>query len=206
MSRVRVKICGIGTLDDALAAIDYGADALGFNFWPRSPRYITPSAAGEIIERLPPFVSNIGVFVNESAEQVTRIACELSLAAVQLHGDESPEFCARLAPLKSIKALRVGTDFDCEIIKSYPANMILLDARSGISYGGTGETFDWSLVAGAREYAPIILAGGLTADNVAEAVSVVRPAAIDACSGVEAEPGRKDLRKLREFMAAVERL
>jgi phosphoribosylanthranilate isomerase len=203
MSRVRVKICGIRTLDEALAAIDYGADALGFNFWPRSPRYIAPSAANEIIRKLPPLASNIGVFVNESAEEVTRIARELALSAVQLHGDESPEFCAALAPIKSIKALRVGNDFDCEVMKSYPVSMILLDARSGVSYGGTGESFDWSLAARAREYAPVILAGGLTAANVAEAISLVRPVAVDACSGVEAEPGRKDLNKLREFMAAV---
>src|SRR5262249_19374904 len=137
MSRVRVKICGIRTLDEALAAIDYGADALGFNFWERSPRYIDASAASKIIEKLPPLASNIGVFVNESAENVTRIARELSLSAVQLHGDETPEFCATLGALKSIKALRVGAGFDCEVIKSYPVSMILLDARSGVSYGGT---------------------------------------------------------------------
>lgn len=203
MNRVRVKVCGIRSLEEAEASIDVGADVLGFNFWPRSPRYVAPELAREIISKLPPLVAHIGVFVNEVRETVEAIASDLRLAAVQLHGDESPAFCASLAGVKTIKALRVGDGFEPESIKRFPVSMILLDTGIAGSYGGTGKTFDWSLAAECAHLRPIILAGGLTADNVGEAITTVRPAAIDVCSGVEAEPGRKDLAKLRSFMLAV---
>jgi phosphoribosylanthranilate isomerase len=203
MNQVRVKVCGIRSLEEAQASIAAGADALGFNFWPRSPRYIVPEAAREIVAALPPLVANIGVFVNEAREKIEAIASDLRLAAVQLHGDESPEFCASITAAKTIKALRVTEDFAPRSIGRYSVSMILLDTGIAGSYGGTGRTFDWSVAVECARLSPIILAGGLTAQNVGEAISTVRPAAIDVCSGVESEPGRKDLVKLRNFMLAV---
>lgn len=203
MNRVKVKICGIRTFDEAEAAIAAGADALGFNFWPRSARYVEPSTVEKFIKRLSPQVSTVGVFVNEDADRVISIASQLGLHAVQLHGDEPPAFCATLNNLKIIKALRVNNDFDINEIKNYAVNMILLDSSVDGRYGGTGLRFDWRIAIEAKRLSPIILAGGLTSDNVADAITHVRPAAIDVCSGVEAEPGRKDLVKLREFMEIV---
>ena len=205
MGRVKVKICGVRTLEEAEAAIAAGADALGFNFWPRSPRYVAPAEAAEIAKRLPPLVSLVGVFVNEARERITATAAEVGLQAIQLHGDEPPEFCGGFGPLRVIKALRVGEAFDCRIIERYAVGMILLDASVKGSYGGTGHRFDWRTAIEAKRYAPLMLAGGLRVGNVAEAINTVRPAAIDVCSGVEAEPGRKDLRKLSEFMSEVAR-
>jgi len=205
MSRVKVKICGIRTLEEAQAAVDAGADALGFNFWPPSARYIEPNAARDVITGITPAVCTVGVFVNEEASRIVDISSELRLSAVQLHGDESPEFCERLAPIKTIKAIRVGQDFDLSVIENYRVNMVLLDSSREGSYGGTGRRFDWRIAIEAKRLAPIILAGGLTTENVWRAIMKVRPAAIDVCSGVEAEPGRKDLDKLRGFMAVAAR-
>ena len=205
MGRVKVKICGVRTLEEAQAAIAAGADALGFNFWPRSPRYVAPATAAEIARHLPPLVSLVGVFVNEARERVKATAAEVGLQAIQLHGDEPPECCAGYGPLRVIKALRVGEGFDCRVIEQYAVGMILLDAGIKGSYGGTGHRFDWRTAIEAKRYAPLMLAGGLRVDNVAEAILTVRPAAIDVCSGVESEPGRKDLRKLNEFMSEVMR-
>jgi phosphoribosylanthranilate isomerase len=205
VSRVKVKICGVRTVEEAEAALEAGADALGFNFWPQSPRYISPQAAYEIIDHLSPVVSAVGVFVNEEANRIIEIASEVGLTAVQLHGDESPAFCERLGSIKTIKAIRVGQDFDLSVIESYPVSMVLLDSDIRGSYGGTGQRFDWRIAIEAKRLARIILAGGLTADNVWEAITQVRPAAIDVCSGVEAEPGRKDFDRLKRFMAIVAR-
>ncbi|HSO75286.1 MAG TPA: phosphoribosylanthranilate isomerase [Blastocatellia bacterium] len=203
MNRVKVKICGIRSLEEAEAAVEAGADALGFNFWPGSPRYSTTESAREIITSLSPLVANIGVFVNETQRAIEAIATDLRLAAVQLHGDESRAFCAGITAAKTIKAIRVTEAFEPNSIKCYPASMILLDAGLSGSYGGTGKTFDWSVAVECAGLARIMLAGGLTAENVGEAIAKVRPAAIDVCSGVESEPGRKDLAKLRDFMRAV---
>lgn len=203
MKRVRVKICGVRSLEDAEASIEYGADALGFNFWPKSPRYIAPEAARSIIEKLSPLVSCIGVFVNEAPERVIDIASYTRINAAQLHGDESPEYCLQVSNLKMIKAFRVGTDFDLDQIKDYRINSVLLDTKVKNNYGGTGERFDWKIALEAKRFAPIILAGGLNAENVAEAINFVRPSGVDVCSGVESEPGRKDVRKIKDFMAAV---
>jgi phosphoribosylanthranilate isomerase len=205
MTRVKVKICGVCTLEDARAAVDAGADALGFNFWPDSTRHIEPQTALKVISSLSPIVSTVGVFVNEEASRIVDIASELRLSAVQLHGDESPEFCSMLGSIKIIKALRVGPDFDLGVIRDYRVDMILLDSSLEGSYGGTGRRFDWRIAIEAKRLAPIILAGGLTGKNVWDAVTHVKPAAIDVCSGVEAEPGRKSLDKLRRFMAIVNR-
>jgi phosphoribosylanthranilate isomerase len=205
MSRVKVKICGIRTLEDASAAVETGADALGFNFWPRSSRFVEPSVAREVIAGLSHNVCTVGVFVNEDANRIVDIASALNLSAVQLHGDEQPDFCEQLGTVKIIKALRVGRDFDLSSIEKYSVDMVLLDSSIEGTYGGTGRRFDWRIALDAKRLAPIILAGGLTADNVREAITYVSPAAIDVCSGVEAEPGRKDLQKLRAFMEVVAR-
>lgn len=205
---MKVKICGIRSLEEAQAAVDVGADALGFNFWSPSARYVEPYAAREVITGIAPNVCTVGVFVNEEASRIVDIASELRLSAVQLHGDESPEFCERLASIrtfKTIKAIRVEQDFDLSLIESYRVNMVLLDSSSEGSYGGTGRRFDWRIAIEAKHLAPIILAGGLNIENVWDAITQVRPAAIDVCSGVEAEPGRKDLEKLRGFMAMARR-
>jgi len=205
LTRVKVKVCGIRSIEEAEAALDAGADAIGFNFWPQSQRYIAPRAAAEVISKLAPVASTVGVFVNEEVSRIIDLASELRLSAVQLHGDESPEQCAALGSIKTIKAIRVGQDFDLGIIRSYPVNMVLLDSNIHGSYGGTGQRFDWRIAIEAKRLARIILAGGLNAENVWEAITDVRPAAIDVCSGIEAEPGRKDLDKLRRFMCVVAR-
>lgn len=201
---VRVKVCGITSLDDALAAVEAGADALGFNFYRRSPRYVAPSEARRIVDGLPAGVLCVGVFVNEDGpEAVARAAEESNVAAVQLHGDESPEFCAALGGRRVIKALRVGESFAPEEAARYPVGAILLDAFSRSARGGTGETFDWTLARRTRRHAArLYLAGGLTPANVAEAVRAVRPYAVDVCSGVELSPGRKSAELVRRFAAA----
>jgi phosphoribosylanthranilate isomerase len=201
---VLVKICGVTNLEDALAAAEAGADMLGFNFYPKSPRYITPGEARRIVESLPPGVKGYGVFVNEDGPEVVKsIAREAGLSAVQLHGDESPEFCDALGGLFTIKALRVGPDYKPESAKLYRTDAVLLDAYSGKAYGGTGETFDWSLARETRDaVGKLFLAGGLTASTVAAAVEAVRPYAVDVCSGVESSPGRKDHALVRRFVEA----
>jgi phosphoribosylanthranilate isomerase len=200
---VRVKICGITNLEDALDAVGAGADALGFNFWRGSKRCVRPRVARRIVEALPPEILCVGVFVNEDGEAVRRIAEESGVGAVQLHGDESPEYCAGLRGLSVIKALRVGADFQPERAADYGTDAILLDAYAEGAPGGTGQTFDWSLARAARERVPrLYLAGGLTPENVGAAVAAVAPFAVDVCSGVERAPGRKDAARVREFVRA----
>jgi phosphoribosylanthranilate isomerase len=203
MTRVRVKICGIRSLDEARFAQELGVDALGFNFWERSPRYITPAAARQIVRELNPLIGCVGVFVNEEAERVREVQREIGLSAVQLHGDESPEYCMGLAPIKSIKAFRIRDGFDPASVKAYPVGAVLLDADVPGQFGGTGNSFDWRLAVETKQYSPVLLAGGLTAQNVAEAIRRVRPWGVDVCSGVEAGPGRKDFEKMSRFMAEV---
>lgn len=200
-----VKVCGITNLEDALAAVEAGADMLGFNFYARSPRYVTPAAAREIIGRLPEGFECVGVFVNEpSPESAARAAREAGVSAAQLHGDETPEFCRALAGLRTIKALRVREGYAPESAAGFGADAVLLDAYSPEAFGGTGHTFDWSLARATRELVPrLILAGGLRPENVAAAVGAVAPYAVDVCSGVETSPGRKSLRLMRDFVAAV---
>lgn len=195
---MKVKICGLRSFEEACAALDLGADAIGFNFWPHSRRYITPGEARQIVNRLAPFGCFVGVFVNEDLERIIEIYHFVGLNVIQLHGDETPQFCAKLAGLKLIKALRVARGFNPMWVCSYPASAVLLD-----SGGGTGRTFDWAVAVEARKHAPIILAGGLTPENVADAIFKVRPVAVDVSSGVESEPGRKDPAKMRDFIEAV---
>jgi phosphoribosylanthranilate isomerase len=202
---VFVKICGITNLEDALAAVDAGADALGFNFYTRSPRFIAPVDARDIIEQLPDRIMSVGVFVNESEpEQVERIAELVGLKAVQLHGDESPQYCRALRGRFVIKALRVGDRFTPQSVKEYETDAILLDAYAGDARGGTGRVIDWSIARQVRKLVPqLFLAGGLSVENVAEAISIVEPYAVDACSSLEREPGIKDAGRVRAFVAAV---
>jgi len=202
----RVKVCGITNVEDALAALDAGADMLGFNFYARSPRYVSPAEARKIIERLPEGVTSVGVFVNEpSPADVERIAREAGLGAVQLHGDETPEFCQELRGLTTIKALRVGAGYNVESAAAYDTDALLLDAYVVGERGGTGHTFDWTLATLTRERVPrLFLAGGLNPDNVVAAVAAVRPYAVDVCSGVETAPGRKSHELMRRFMKAVD--
>jgi phosphoribosylanthranilate isomerase len=202
---VFVKICGITNLEDALAAVDAGADALGFNFYVRSPRFIAPGKARGIIEQLPDTIMSVGVFVNESEpEHVERVAELVGLKAVQLHGDESPQYCRALRSRFVIKALRVNDRFTPQSAKEYETDAILLDAYAGNARGGTGRVIDWSVARRVSELVPqLFLAGGLSVENVAEAISVVEPYAVDACSSLEREPGIKDAGRVRAFVAAV---
>lgn len=202
-----VKICGVTNLDDALTCVEAGADMLGFNFYPRSPRYVAPEDARRITERLPASVVAVGVFVNEeSAGRVEELAERAGVATVQLHGDESPAYCRALGGRFVIKALRVAPDFAPASAATFPAQAVLLDAYSKDSYGGTGDVFDWSAARAVRALVPqLFLAGGLGPDNVADAVRAVGPYAVDACSLLERAPGRKDAGRVRAFVAAVRR-
>jgi phosphoribosylanthranilate isomerase len=201
----KVKICGVTNLEDALAAVEAGAEMLGFNFYRRSPRYVSPQEARRIVERLPEGVQSVGVFVNEDGpEVVCRLAAEAGVGAAQLHGSETPEFCAGLGGLWKIKALRVGESFSPEEAATFNTDALLLDAYVPGEWGGTGRTFDWALARRTRELVPqLILAGGLTPENVAAAVRAVGPFAVDACSGVEVAPGRKGPDLMRRFVEAV---
>lgn len=201
----RVKICGITTVMDALYASRCGADALGLVFYPASPRFLEPEQARAIIDELPPFITTVGLFVNHSAEGIRQIADFCRLDAVQLHGDETPEQCD-LLPLRVIKALRVKDATSLSLMERYPVNTLLLDAWAPDSYGGTGCTFNWQLAAGAAKKRRIILAGGLTPENVAEAVRTVRPYAVDVSSGVESAPGRKDFQRVAAFIRHAKQL
>lgn len=200
-----VKVCGITNLEDALAAIEAGAEMLGFNFYARSPRHVEPVAARAIIEQLPEGVACVGVFVNEpSPEAALRVARESGVSAVQLHGDETPEFCRALEGFTTIKALRVGEDYGVETATAFDTDALLLDAYAPDAFGGTGHTFDWSLARATREAVPrLFLAGGLKPSNVADAIRAVGPHAVDVCSGVETSPRRKSFQLMRDFIAAV---
>lgn len=199
---VRVKICGITSLEDALQAVQVGADALGFVFHEKSPRYLSPEQAKSIISELPPFVQAVGLFVNADAGFINDTADRCRLDLVQLHGDEPPDYCV-LIRRRVIKAFRVRDNSSLDPVKDYRVAGILLDAYSPHAYGGTGLTFNWEVAKAAADCRPIILAGGLTPGNVREAVERVNPYAVDVSSGVEESPGRKDQEKVREFIKKV---
>lgn len=207
---VRVKVCGITNLEDALVAVEAGADALGFNFYRRSARFIAPRDARRIIERLPGKVMSVGIFVNEeSPETVTLMANEACVSAVQLHGDESADYCRALAQLGRfrIKALRVHKDFKPETASAYETEAILLDAYDAEARGGTGHTIDWGRARKTRKLVPkLFLAGGLSPENIEEAIAIVRPYGVDACSGLESVPGRKDAARVRDFIERARRV
>jgi phosphoribosylanthranilate isomerase len=204
---VRVKICGITNVEDALLACELGADAIGLNFYDKSPRCISPFAATKIIGKLPPFSASVGIFVNWQAAPVTSLVKALGLSAAQLHGDEPPKLVGEIAKKVSvIKALHVGKGSAPPPFAKYRvATAFLLDAPHSGQYGGTGHATDWSLAQTAAKSHRILLAGGLTPENVAEAILTVRPYAVDVTSGVESKLGKKDPARLRAFFEAVTR-
>jgi phosphoribosylanthranilate isomerase len=205
---VKVKICGNTSYEDAALALDLGADAVGFVFYDKSTRHIAPATAREIAKKLPPFAVKVGVFVNEFDIEVVRSISQMcGLNVIQLHGGESPEYCARLSDWTVVKALRVNDSFDPSHVGHFTSiSAVLLDAYDADTYGGTGRLFDWSKAVAAKQYArSIILAGGLNPENVALAIKMVKPYGVDVCSGVECKPGQKDKLLLRSFMNEVER-
>ncbi|MDI6703379.1 MAG: phosphoribosylanthranilate isomerase [bacterium] len=199
---VKVKICGITNKEDALASIDVGCDALGFVF-AKSPRRITPEKARKIISALPPFVSIVGVFVDESAEIVKGIADYCKLDVLQFHGNESPSYCKEFSGIRVIKAFRIKDEGSLDIIKGYNLTCYLLDTYVEEGYGGTGKTFNWDLAKKVGMFSRIILSGGLTVDNISHAIKAVHPYGVDVSSGVESRPGKKDHEKLCEFIRQV---
>lgn len=199
---VKVKICGITSADDALAAVEAGADAIGFMFYAPSPRCVRFERAAKIIHELPPFVARVGVFVNPTEEEVRRAIAECGIDTLQFHGEEPPEFCRRFG-LKTIKAFRIRDRESLQATVAYPDQAWLLDSFVAGKPGGTGEVFNWEIAREATQRSRrVILAGGLTPENAAEAVRKVQPYGLDVSSGVESSPGKKDPAKVRAFIAA----
>jgi phosphoribosylanthranilate isomerase len=198
MSVVRVKICGVTGVEDARAAVRLGADALGLNLWPRSKRFVSAETARLLVRQLPPLVTIVGVFVDPTRDEVLRAIDAVGIQVAQLHGDESPELCASL-PLPVVKAIRVKDSHSLAALASYEVSAFLLDSATP-AYGGSGVAFDWGLAAEAAASLPVILAGGLTPENVADAVRAVRPLGVDVASGVESAPGVKDAQKMERFI------
>ena len=203
MIAVKIKICGITNIEDALAAVDMGADLLGFNFYPKSKRYITVDKAKAIISKLPTFVDTVGLFVNPTYDQVREVVGTGVLNWIQLHGDETPEFCESLSHLgpKTMKAIRVRSKKDIESAQNFFTDVILLDAFDAKEYGGTGKVFDWKLVGNIQQR--IFLAGGITPENAVEAIDI-GVYGIDICSGVESAPGKKDHEKMCKLFKNIE--
>ena len=203
----KVKICGITNLEDALLSAKFGADALGFNFYDKSPRYITPEKAREIIEQLPAKILKVGVFVNENLEKIVDIAEIAKLDALQLHGEETPEFANELKAkthLEIIKAFRVSPEFKPEDILQYEVDAVLLDAYSRHERGGTGETFDWEIAKKVQEFFPkMYLAGGLSNENIVYALHQTNSFAVDTCSCLEKVKGLKDKTELINFITKI---
>jgi len=201
----RVKVCGIRSLEDALAAAEYGADALGFVFYGKSPRFIEAAEAAAIIRKLPPFITPVALFVNAHEDSVNAVLDETGIDVVQFHGDETPDYVS-LFSRRTIKALRIKDERSISDMHKYDVNAILADAYCPDAYGGTGETFNWDILAGLKSCDRIILAGGLGPENVADAIRKVRPYAVDVSSGVEASPGVKDHARLRRFITEAKSL
>lgn len=202
---IKIKICGITNLDDALAAADYGADALGFIFYKKSPRSVEPEKAAEIVRRLSPFITPVAVFVNEREEKIRDIQFTTGIKVLQFHGDERPEYCDRFAT-RVIKAFQVRDKESLKHMAQYHVAALLLDSYREDLRGGTGTTFDWHLAVVAKTFGRVVLAGGLTPENVAEAVKLVQPYGIDVAGGVEREKGVKDHASLKKFITEVRRV
>ena len=196
----KIKICGITNYDDASAAIDFGADALGFVFFKESPRNISPEKAATIIAKLPVFTATVGVFVNEPREEILRIVSQTGISIIQMHGEEPPEAC--ILPRKVIKGIRIKSIESLEPLKRYQGlvSAFLLDTYAPRILGGTGLVFNWEIALEAKNFGRVILAGGLTPENISAAVRLVRPYAVDVSSGVELEKGKKDHKKMRLFI------
>jgi phosphoribosylanthranilate isomerase len=201
----QVKICGITNEEDALCAAACGADALGFIFYEPSPRYIAPADALEIIKKLPAHIAVVGVFVNAAAKNVKQISGLCGLDLIQLHGDESIEYCSAFPPETIIKAVHLRSEDDVLNAFRYDAAAILVDSRDAGLYGGTGKTANWDLALKIKNKKTLILSGGLNEDNVGEALERVAPAALDINSGVEIKPGKKDHRKLAKIFDVIRR-
>ena len=202
---IQVKICGITSLKDGLMAANYGASALGFIFYKNSPRYIAPQLLKTWISKVPRNLKKVGVFVNKDVDKVNKIAGDLNLDMVQLHGDESPEYCNQM--IKPVtKVFKVNNEFDPTVLNDYPVSAFLFDTYKKESYGGTGESFDWQSISNLDTEIPIILSGGLNAENILEGIKVVMPSAVDVNSGVESEPGVKDAEKVKYFFTRLENI
>jgi phosphoribosylanthranilate isomerase len=200
---MEIKICGITNIEDATNACAYGVDALGFIFYKKSPRYITPKAAKDIIENLPRAIIRVGVFVNHDTETVRDIYEFCGLDLIQLHGDESPEYCVQFPGSILIKALSPRSEDDLNIARNYPVKAILIDARDPGLYGGTGKKSNWELAAKLKQMQPLILSGGLNPYNILEAIETVLPNAVDVNSGVEVSPQKKDSEKMKNIIEMV---
>ncbi len=202
---MKVKICGITNLEDAQAAVEAGVDALGFVFYQKSPRYIAPQKAAAIIQQLPKQAEKVGVFVNAGEKTIKDIAKLCRLDMLQFHGDESPEFCKKFGDYKIIKAFRVKDDIGLKNISRYKTFAYLFDTFLNSKVGGTGRRFDWKIIRRIIEKIkrPIFLSGGLNKDNVREAIKILRPAWVDVSSSVEIKPGKKDHKKVKEFILSV---
>ena len=195
-----IKICGITNIEDAVFAVAKGANALGFVFYQKSPRYLDPRTAKKIINILPDDIAKVGVFVNSPIESVNKIAEQAGLTHVQLHGEENPGYCHAMEK-KVIKAFRIRDQKDIKAMGGYPATYFLLDSYVEGKHGGTGRKFDWALALQAKKFGvPIILSGGLSPENVAYAVYTIRPEGVDVSSGVEHKPGKKDEQKVEQFL------
>jgi phosphoribosylanthranilate isomerase len=201
----QVKICGITNTDDARVAVEAGVDMIGLNFYPPSPRYVTPAQARAIVASLPASVSAVGVFVNEDVETVSRIVRDSGVQMVQLHGEETSEFCQQL-PWPVVKTFRFTAQVQPEMMRQYAVAAYLIEGFHADLYGGGGALADWQRVATLHQYGRIMLAGGLTPENVRDAIRVVHPYAVDVCSGVEASPGRKDWHRVRAFVQGAKAL
>lgn len=204
---IKVKVCGITCIEDAMACVEAGVDALGLNFYKPSPRYLALDRAAEITRHLPPFVARVGLFVNATEDAVRAIIEKTGINTLQFHGDETPEFCSRFAPMKVIKAFRMKGPETLRELAEYDVDALLLDSYREGARGGTGEIFDWDLARQAKdEGKPIIVAGGLNPENVAEAIHETWPYAVDVASGVEIEKGRKDPTLVRRFIDTVHQI
>ncbi len=200
---VDIKICGVTNISDARLAVECGVDALGFIFYPKSQRYVEPAKAKEIIGELHHETMSVGVFVNHEVQEVKEIAQLCGLDLIQLHGDESPQYCAQFPASSLIKAVSCRTEEEVHELRNYSVGAILMDARDPERYGGTGKNSDWRLAIRVKETHPLILAGGLNKKNIRKAIETVRPQAVDINSGVEISPGKKDPRKVREIVTIV---
>src|SRR6185437_5446814 len=202
----RVKICGITNITDAQVAVEAGADAIGFIFYEKSPRFVTIQQAAEISKQLPSFLMRVGVFVNAPEEFVLRAISEAGLTLLQFHGHEKPDYCVQFG-LMNMKAFPMRNEESLEKILNYQTDAYLLDAYMENALGGTGKTFNWDLAVAAQKFGkPIFLSGGLTPENVADAIKKVQPFAVDVSSGVESSPGKKDAEKVKAFIAAVRKV
>ena len=200
---IAVKICGITSLKDAEMAVNYSVPAIGLIFYPDSPRYVDPAKVEQWIDRIPDSVKKVGVFVNEQIDTINNITRQLKLEFIQLHGDESPEFCnGMIRPV--IKVFRVGDDFDAIVLNEYDVHGFLFDTYKKGNPGGTGTRFNWDLIANLKTETPIILSGGLTPENVLNGIEAVNPAAVDVNSGVESVPGVKDEEEIKELFSVLE--